>query len=120
MFTHLHLHTDYSLLDGVIRILDLVKKIKESGMTSCAITDHGSMYGAFKFYQEMVKNELKPIIGCEIYIAPRTRHDKEYGIDNKYYHQTLLAKNLTGYKNLMKIVSVGHMEGFYYKPRVDI
>ncbi len=120
MFTHLHLHTDYSLLDGVLRISDLVTKVKESGMTSCAITDHGSMYGAFKFYQEMTKNGLKPIIGCEIYIAPRTRHDKEYGIDNKYFHQTLIAKNLKGYQNLMKIVSIGHMEGFYYKPRVDI
>jgi len=119
MFTHLHLHTDYSLLDGVIRIPDLVGKLKENKMTSCAITDHGNMYGVVKFVQEMKKNELKPIIGCEIYIAPRSRFDKEHGIDNKYYHMTLLAKNLSGYKNLMKIVSIGHMEGYYYKPRVD-
>lgn len=119
MFTHLHLHTDYSLLDGVTRIQDLVKKIKDTGMKSCAITDHGNMYGAFKFYSEMKKNDLKPIIGCEIYIAPRTRFDKEYGIDNKYFHQTLLAMNKQGYKNLLKIVSAGHMDGFYYKPRVD-
>ncbi|MCK9368448.1 DNA polymerase III subunit alpha [Candidatus Dojkabacteria bacterium] len=120
MFTHLHVHTEYSLLDGVNRIPTLVAKIKELGMTSCAITDHGSMYGVFKFFTEMKKAELKPILGCEIYIAPRSRFDKEHGIDNHMYHMTLLAKNLVGYKNLMKLVSAGHMEGYYYRPRVDI
>ncbi len=119
MFTHLHLHTEYSLLDGVTRISDLVNKLKETGMNSCALTDHGSMYGIFKFYSEMKKAELKPILGCEIYIAPRRRDQKEHGIDNKYFHQTVLAMNLQGYKNLVKLVSIGHMEGYYYKPRVD-
>lgn len=88
-------------------------------MSSCALTDHGNMYGTFKFYNEMKHADLKPIVGCEIYIAPRSRFDKEAGIDNKYYHMTLLAMNLEGYKNLVKLVSAGYMEGFYYKPRVD-
>lgn len=120
MFTHLHIHTEYSLLDGVNRLSPLISKVKELGMNACAITDHGSMYGVFRFFTEMKKNGLKPIIGCEIYIAPRTRLDKEHGTDNKLYHMTLLAKNLVGYKNLIKIVSIGHMEGFYFKPRVDL
>ncbi len=119
MFTHLHVHTEYSLLDGVIRIKDLVAKLQESNMSACAITDHGVMYGAIKFFDEMKKAGLKPIIGCEVYIAPRTRHEKESNIDNKYYHMTLIAQNEKGYKNLLKIVSIGHMEGYYYKPRVD-
>lgn len=119
MFTHLHVHTEYSLLDGVNRIPALVEKIKALGMKSCAITDHGNMYGVYKFYSEMKNNELKPIIGCEIYMSPRTRHDKVIGIDNKYFHLTVLAQNLDGYKNLMKLVSIGHMEGFYFKPRID-
>jgi DNA polymerase-3 subunit alpha len=88
-------------------------------MTACAITDHGNMYAAYKFYSALKSANIKPIIGCEIYIAPRTMKDKDHGIDNKYYHMTLLAKNLEGYKNLIKIVSIGHMDGFYYKPRVD-
>ncbi len=120
MFTHLHLHTEYSLLDATIRVSDLIEKLQNSGMKSCAVTDHGSMYGIFKFQQQMKDAGLKPIIGCEIYIAPRSMHEKEFGIDNEYYHMVLLAKNLKGYKNLMKIVSVAHMEGFYYKPRIDI
>ncbi len=119
MFTHLHLHTEYSLLDATIRIADLIEKVKSSNMTSCAITDHGSMYGAFKFYTAMKEAGLKPIIGCEIYVAPRGMDQKEFGIDNKYFHLILLAKNLVGYKNLMKIVSVAHMDGFYYRPRID-
>lgn len=119
MFTHLHVHTEYSLLDGVNRIYPLVARIKELGMKGCAITDHGNMYGAFKFYTEMKNNELKPIIGCEMYIAPRSHHEKVMGIDNKYSHLTVIAKNLVGYKNLIKIVSIGHMEGFYFKPRID-
>ena len=120
MFTHLHLHTEYSLLDATIRIQDLVEKLQANKMTACAITDHGSMYGVFKFQSAMKKAGLKPIIGCEIYIAPRRMEDKEYGIDNNYFHLVLLAKNLQGYKNLVKLVSAGHMDGFYYRPRVDI
>ena len=120
MFTHLHLHTEYSLLDATIRISDLIEKLQSSGMKSCAVTDHGSMYGIFKFQQQMKDVGLKPIIGCEIYIAPRSMQEKEYGIDNEYYHLVLLAKNFKGYKNLMKIVSIAHMEGFYYRPRIDI
>lgn len=119
MFTHLHLHTDFSLLDGVLQINPLIEKIKNSGMKACAITDHGNMYGAFKFHSYMKAAELKPIIGCEIYISPRSMFSKEFGTDNKYYHMVLLAKNLQGYKNLIKIVSKAHMEGYYYKPRVD-
>ncbi len=119
MFTHLHLHTEYSLLDATIRIPELIEKLKSSKMDSCAITDHGSMYGVFKFYTAMKEAGLKPIIGCEIYVAPRGMDQKEFGIDNKYFHLILLAKNLVGYKNLMKIVSVAHMDGFYYRPRID-
>ncbi len=119
MFTHLHLHTEYSLLDATTRLPDLIEKLQSSGMNSCAITDHGNMYGVFKFQDAMKKAGLKPIIGCEIYIAPRTMQDKEFGIDNNYFHLILLAKNFTGYKNLMKIVSIAHMDGFYYRPRVD-
>lgn len=119
MFTHLHLHTEYSLLDATMRISELIEKLKESGMTSCAITDHGNMYGVFKFQNAMKDAGLKPIIGCEIYIAPRSMGDKEFGIDNNYFHLVLLAKNFEGYKNLMKIVSIAHMEGFYYRPRID-
>ncbi|GAB4158211.1 MAG: DNA polymerase III subunit alpha [Candidatus Dojkabacteria bacterium] len=118
-FTHLHLHTEYSLLDGVVRLNPLIAKLKEYEMSACAMTDHGNMYGIYKFYKTMKGEGLKPILGCEIYIAPRSRHQKEAGIDNKYYHLTVLAKNLTGYQNLLKIVSIGHMEGYYYKPRVD-
>ena len=119
MFTHLHLHTEYSLLDATTRLPDLIEKLKTSGMKSCAITDHGNMYGVFKFANMMKEEGLKPILGCEMYIAPREMYKKEHGIDNNYFHIVLLAKNQTGYKNLMKIVSVGHMEGFYYKPRID-
>jgi DNA polymerase III subunit alpha len=120
MFTHLHLHTEYSLLDATIRVNDLIEKLKDTGMKSCAITDHGNMYGTFKFYQGMKAAGLKPILGCEIYIAPRDMKEKEYGIDNEYFHLVVLAKNLEGYKNLVKIVSLAHMDGFYYKPRIDL
>ncbi len=119
MFTHLHLHTEYSLLDAATRIGELIPKLQESGMTSCALTDHGNMYGIFKFKDAMKNAGLKPILGCEIYIAPRSMQDKEYGVDNNYFHLVLLAKNLEGYQNLMKIVSISHMEGFYYRPRID-
>ncbi len=118
-FVHLHTHTEYSLLDGAIRLDTLVDFLKENKMNACAITDHGNLYGAFKFHSALRAEGLKPIIGSEIYIAPRSLEDKEYGIDNKYFHAVLLAKNLEGYKNLLKIVSKGHIDGFYYKPRVD-
>ena len=120
MFTHLHLHTEYSLLDATIRIPKLIEKLQEDGMKACAITDHGSMYGVYKFWNSMKEANLKPIIGCEIYISPRQMNKKEYGIDNNYNHMVLLAKNFKGYQNLIKLVSFGHMEGFYYKPRVDM
>ncbi len=120
MFNHLHLHSEYSLLDATIRLPELVEKLQQRGMKACALTDHGVMYGVLKFKNIMKEAGLKPIIGCEIYVAPRGRDKKEYGIDNKFFHLVLLAKNLEGYKNLVKIVSLGHMEGFYYKPRVDI
>jgi len=119
-FVHLHVHTEYSLLDGANRIKDLVKKVKESGMKAVAITDHGVMYGAIEFYKECIKNDIKPIIGCEVYVAPRTRFDKEPGIDDKMGHMILLAKNNIGYQNLIKIVSKSFIEGYYYKPRVDL
>lgn len=119
-FVHLHVHTEYSLLDGANRIKDLVKKVKDSGMKAVAITDHGVMYGAIEFYKECVKNGIKPIIGCEVYMAPRTRFDKEPGVDDKLGHLILLAKDNAGYSNLIKIVSSAFTEGYYYKPRVDM
>lgn len=118
-FVHLHLHTEYSLLDGVAKIKPLAKRIKELGMNACAITDHGVMYGIFEFWSAMKSEDIKPIIGCEVYVANRTRHDKESGIDNQRYHLTLLAKNQEGYHNLLRMTSAGQTEGFYYKPRVD-
>lgn len=119
MFVHLHVHSEYSLLDGSCRIKDLIAKTKELNMKAIAITDHGVMYGVIDFYKEAVAQGIKPIIGCEIYVAPRSMQDREYGIDNENYHLVLLAKDMTGYKNLMKIVTVASIEGFYYKPRVD-
>lgn len=119
-FVHLHTHSHYSLLDGLSKIKELVKKAKEYDMPALALTDHGVLYGAIEFYQECKKNEIKPIIGVEAYMAERTRFDKEPGIDNKRYHLTLLAKNNTGYKNLMKLVTKSHLEGYYYKPRMDM
>ncbi len=118
-FVHLHVHTEYSLLDGSNRIKDLIQRVKELGMNSVAITDHGVMYGVVEFYKEALKNGIKPILGCEIYTAKRNMQDKQPGLDSDYGHLVLLAKNQTGYKNLMKIVSLGFTEGFYYKPRVD-
>lgn len=119
MFVHLHVHSEYSLLDGSCRIKDLISKAKEFDMSALAITDHGVMYGAIDFYKEAVSAGIKPIIGCEIYVSPRKMQDKEYGIDNENYHLILLCKNMKGYENLMKIVSAASIEGFYYKPRVD-
>jgi len=119
-FVHLHVHTEYSLLDGANRIKDLIKRTVELGMKSIAITDHGVMYGVVDFYKEAVKNGVKPILGCEVYTARRTRHDKQSGPDSDQGHLILLAKDELGYKNLMKLVSIGFTEGFYYKPRVDM
>ena len=119
-FVHLHVHSEFSLLDGANRIKDLPLRAKELGMDSIAITDHGVMYGCIDFYKACKKEGIKPIIGCEVYVAPRSRFDKEPNIDNKYYHLILLAKNNEGYKNLSNIVSVGFTEGYYYKPRVDL
>ena len=118
-FVHLHIHSEFSLLDGANRIKDLPVRAKELGMDSIAITDHGVMYGVIDFYKACKKEGVKPIIGCEVYVAPRTRMQKEPGIDNHYYHLILLAKNNEGYKNLSKLVSLGFVEGYYYKPRID-
>jgi DNA polymerase-3 subunit alpha len=117
-FVHLHLHTEYSLLDGLTKIKKLVAAAKEFGMSSCAITDHGNMYGAIEFFKTCQKNEVKPIIGCEVYVSAKSRLEKT-NTNRKSFHLILLAKDQTGYKNLMKIVSIGHIEGFYYKPRID-
>ena len=119
-FTHLHVHTEYSLLDGSSKIKELTARAKELGMDSLAITDHGVMYGAIDFYRAAKEVGIKPILGCEVYVAPGSRFDRENtGGEDRYYHLVLLAENDQGYKNLMKIVSKGFVEGFYYKPRVD-
>ena len=118
-FCHLHTHTEYSLLDGEASIKKLVARVKELGMDSCAITDHGSMYGVVDFYREAKAQGIHPIIGCEVYMAPRSRFDKVHDIDNKTSHLILLAENQKGYKNLIKLVSAGYIDGFYYKPRID-
>ena len=118
-FTHLHVHTEYSLLDGAARIKDLIAGAKELGMEAVAITDHGAMFGVIDFYKEAKKKGIKPIIGCEVYTAARTMQDKDAEKDKHQGHLVLLAKNDTGYHNLMKIVSAGYTEGFYYKPRID-
>ena len=120
-FTHLHVHTEYSLLDGSNKIKEYVKRVRELGMDSAAITDHGVMYGVIDFYKAAKAEGINPIIGCEVYVAPNSRFDKELtGGEDRYYHLVLLAANNTGYANLMKIVSRGFTEGYYYKPRVDM
>lgn len=119
-FVHLHVHTEYSLLDGANRIPDLMPRIASLGMKSIAITDHGVMYGVIDFYKAAKKNGIKPILGCEVYTARRTRFDRQPGIDSDQGHLVLLARDNAGYKNLMKIVSAGFTEGFYYKPRIDL
>ena len=120
-FTHLHVHTEYSLLDGSNKIKEYVKRVKELGMDSAAITDHGVMYGVIDFYRAAREAGIKPILGCEVYVAPNSRFDKELtGGEDRYYHLVLLAENNTGYANLMKIVSRSFTEGYYYKPRVDM
>ncbi len=119
-FVHLHIHSEFSLLDGANRIKDLPVRAKELGMKAMAITDHGVMYGVIDFYKACKKEGIKPIIGCEVYVAPRSRLNKEPNIDNKYNHLILLAKDNQGYKNLSKLVSIGFTEGYYYKPRIDL
>lgn len=118
-FVHLHLHTEYSLLDGACRIDKLMTKIKQLGQTAVAITDHGVMYGCLDFYKAAKKNGIKPIIGCEVYVARRRRTDKVHRLDSSSYHLVLLCKNETGYKNLIKMISIANEDGFYVKPRVD-
>jgi DNA polymerase-3 subunit alpha len=119
-FVHLHVHSEYSLLDGACRIKDLVPACKELGMDAIALTDHGVMYGTIDFYEECKKHGVKPIIGCEVYTARRSRFDKEGKNDSDYGHLVLLAENNEGYKNLIKLISVAFTEGYYYKPRVDM
>ncbi len=118
-FVHLHTHSHYSLLDGLAKIDDLIKRAKELGMPALALTDHGAMYGALEFYKKCHKASIKPIIGCELYVAYDSRHNKRSNIDDKRYHLTVLAQNKTGYHNLIKLVTKANLEGFYYKPRVD-
>lgn len=119
-FVHLHLHSEYSLLDGACRINDIIRRVKELGQTAVAITDHGVMYGVIDFYKAALQNGIKPVIGCEVYVAPRSRKDKVHILDSKPYHLILLCKNNTGYQNLIKLVSLSYSEGFYNKPRVDM
>ncbi|BBI34992.1 DNA polymerase III subunit alpha [Cohnella abietis] len=118
-FVHLHVHSEYSLLDGAARIKDMAAKAAELGMKSLALTDHGVMYGAIPFYKACIEHGIKPIIGMEAYITAGSRHDKQSRKEQPTYHLTLLAKNETGYRNLMKLTSIGHLEGFYYRPRID-
>ena len=120
-FTHLHVHTEYSLLDGSNKIKEYVARVKDLGMTAAAITDHGVMYGVIEFYKAAKEAGINPILGCEVYVAPNSRFDREtvHGED-RYYHLVLLAENDTGYSNLVKIVSKGFVDGYYYKPRVDM
>ena len=119
-FTHLHVHSEYSLLDGACRIDRLICAVKEKGMTSLAITDHGVMYGVIDFYRACKKHGIKPVLGCEVYVAPRSRFDKNFEFDKEYYHLVLLCENNKGYENLTKLVSYGFVDGFYNKPRVDL
>ena len=118
-FVHLHVHTEFSLLDGANRIKPLVKRTKELGMEAIAITDHGNMHGVIDFYKAAKAEGIKPIIGCEVYLAPESRFDRVEVKGKKYYHLILLAKNNTGYKNLSQLVSKANIEGMYYKPRID-
>src|SRR5207342_1326483 len=118
-FVHLHLHTEYSLLDGAIRMKELMKKATEFEMPAVAITDHGNLFGAIEFYQEAQKAGIKPIIGCETYMAPGSIKDRPNNMRDAAYHFTLLAKDAIGYRNLVKLISTAHLDGFHYKPRID-
>ena len=119
-FVHLHVHTQYSLLDGTIRLDDLFRKAKEYQMPAVAMTDHGNLYGTIDFYRHAYQYGIKPIIGCELYVAPRNRFDKNgHGIGETAHHLIVLARNLRGYRNLIKLSTAGFLEGFYYRPRVD-
>lgn len=118
-FVHLHVHSEYSLLDGACRIRELVSHARELGQTSLAVTDHGVMYGAVDFYKQAKSDGLKPIIGCEVYVAARSRFDKTHELDSEHSHLVLLCENQAGYKNLIKLVSSAYIEGFYNRPRVD-
>ena len=118
-FTHLHVHSHYSLLDGLTKIDDLLDYVKKSGMDSVALTDHGVLYGAVEFYKKAKQAGIKPIIGCEVYMAYEKMTQKRPNIDDKRYHLVLLVKNAEGYKNLVKLVTESHLKGFYYKPRID-
>ena len=118
-FVHLHLHTEYSLLDGAVRMKELMRKAAEFEMPAVAITDHGNLYGAVEFYQEATKAGIKPIIGCEAYMAPRSMKDRPNTMRDAAYHFTLLAKDETGYRNLVKLISIAHLDGFHYRPRID-
>src|SRR3989344_5733345 len=118
-FTHLHVHSHFSLLDGLPKINLLLDRVEELRMDSIALTDHGNLYGAVEFYKEAKKRNIKPIIGAEVYLANELLTDKRPGVDDKIYHLILLAKNAQGYQNLVKLLTIGHLEGFYYKPRVD-
>ena len=120
-FVHLHLHTQYSLLDGAIRLDDLFAKAKELKMPAIAMTDHGNLFGAVEFYQKALKAGIKPVIGCEVYISSKSRFDRKsaHGIQDISHHLVLLTKNKKGYENLCKLVTAGHLEGFYYRPRID-
>ena len=118
-FVHLHTHSEYSLLDGLGKLDALIERAKSFDMDALAITDHGAMYGSFKFYLKAKAAGIKPIIGVETYVARRSRFDKEPKVDTDPHHLVLLAKNVTGYKNLMKLVTTAHLEGYYYRPRID-
>ena len=119
-FVHLHVHTEFSLLDGACRIQGLVQRVKALGQTAVAITDHGNMYGVVDFYRACKKEGIHPVIGCEVYVAPRTRFDKSHDLDLGARHLILLCKNETGYRNLSYMVSQANIEGFYMKPRIDL
>src|SRR5436305_12018716 len=118
-FVHLHLHTEYSLVDGTMRMKELMKKAAEFKMPAVAITDHGNLFGAIEFYQEALRAGVKPIIGCEAYIAPGSHKDRPASRRDSAYHITLLAQNETGYRNLVKLVTTAHLDGFHYAPRID-
>ena len=118
-FVHLHVHSEYSLLDGACRIPKLIEQVKAMGQTAVALTDHGVMYGAYPFYEAAQNAGIRPILGCEVYVAKRTRHDREHLLDRKSYHLILLCENQKGYQNLVKLVSLASLDGFYQKPRVD-